>query len=382
MTRGLAMAIALLAGTAGAAGVSAAGASAAGTAAAAPPAIVLAVLPLENFSDAAAPSEQIHADLRAALAERGIALLEDASLQRFMGRHRVRYIGGIAVGLGKSLRAETGATAVLLTSIDLYAASDPPKLALTSRLVSIGDDTRILWMDSAARSGDQAPGFLGLGRIADPLVVRREVIGNIAVSLERGLAGLGSGGAKTRAAVRASRRFRPRATYRSTLSPSPVRRGARVALLPFSDDSATRHAGEIVSLQMVRSLLGGGVVEVVEPGVVREALLGARVIQDEGISTPQADLLKALLDVDVVVFGEVTEYIEPGPAAPEAEIAFAVRAIDTATRQVIWSSVSHGRGDRRVFFFGLGRVPTAHALAGKMTRGILDRIFITTETPS
>ncbi len=342
----------------------------------------IALLPLENLADAAAPVAEIRETLRHTLGDRGIALLDDVTLETFMRRHRMRYIGGLARDMGRALSTETGAQAVLVTSIDLYSEKDPPKLALTCRLVSAGDETRILWMESAGLAGDEAPGFLGLGRIEDPLIVRGTVTERIADSLARHLSGALDGEDIATSRARGARRFRPRSAFRSPVAPPSGSGPVRVAVLPFSDESATRHAGDVVTLQLLGSLVRSGGVEVLEPGVVREVLLTARLIQEEGPSIPQADLLRSLLQVDVVLFGEVSEYTETGPGAAEAEIDFSVRAIDTARRQVIWSSVSHARGDEGVFFFGLGRVPTAHALACEMARGVIGELLPALERTS
>jgi hypothetical protein len=149
----------------------------------------------------------------------------------------------------------------------------------------------------------------------------------------------------------------------------------RIAVLPFSNESTAARAGDILTLQIVRGLAESRGVDVVEPGIVREVLLNARLIQEEGLSIPQAELLRALLEVDVVLFGEVTEYVEAEGGGREPEVDFLVRAVDTARRQVIWSSTSHGRGDDGVFFFGLGSVPTAHRLASEMARALVETIL-------
>jgi hypothetical protein len=360
---------------AAAAALTAASASSTVAAPAAAAAGPIAVLPFDLLGDASAPVDRIRVTLWNALAERGVALLDDQTLLSFMRRHRMRYIGGLARDMGKAMQAETGAAAVLVSSIDLYAEKDPPRLALTCRLVSAGDTTRILWMDGAVLAGDETPGFLGLGRIDDPAVLRDRLADRLADSLARSLDGAATRRGAPPAGTRASRRFRPRSAYRSPDVPAVAGRPVRVAVLPFADESATPHAGDVLSLQVLRSLVQAGGVEVVEPGVVRDVLLGARLIQEAGPSIPQADLLRSLLEVDVVVFGEVTEYTETGNGAPEPEIDFTVRAIDTARRQVIWSSVSHARGDEGVVFFDRGRIPTARALADDMAGGLVGEIL-------
>ncbi len=335
----------------------------------------IAVLPFDTLGDAAAPVDRIRETLSNKLADRRVALLDDQTLLSFMRRHRMRYIGGLTQEMGRALQTETGALAVLVTSVDLYVEKDPPKLALTCRLVSAGDQARILWMEGAVLAGDEAPGFLGLGRIVDPAVVRERVTARLADSLARYLSGAQGRLESAPSRTRGARRFRPRSAYRSPEPPPAGSGPVRIAVLPFSDESTTRHAGEILSLQILGSLARAPGVEVVEPGIVREVLLNARLIQEEGPSMPQADLLRSLLNVDVVLFGEVTEYTETGAGAAEPEIDFSVRAIDTSRRQVIWSSVSHGRGDEGVVFFGLGRVPTAHALGREMASGLIGELL-------
>ena len=342
----------------------------------------IAVLPFEVLGDPAAPADAVRGSLMAKLGALEIATLDDEALERFMRDHRVRYVGGVSAGTGRALRDEVGAGAVLVTSVDLYSEKDPPRLALTSRLVSTGDRTRILWMDSAGMAGDEAPGFLGLGRIDDEATLRERVIGRLAGSLSRYMQGQDAGRPGAPARPRASRRYRPRIFSGSPVAMPPSAGPPRIAVLPFSDDGATPHAGDLIVLQVIRSLVDAGSAEVLEPGVVREVLLKARLIQEEGPSIPQAELLRALLEVDLVLYGQVTGYLEAGAANAEPEVEFSAQAIDTARRQVIWSSVSHGRGDDGVFFFDLGRVPTAHELASELARGCIERFLSSVERAS
>ena len=342
----------------------------------------IAVLPFEALSDSVAPVTAIREALLGSLAARRIALLDEEALETFMRHHRVRYIGGLALETGRAFRSETGAGAVLVTSVDLYAEKDPPRLALTSRLISTGDRARILWMDSARMAGNEAPGFLGLGRIDDQRALRDRVIDRLADSLARHLSRGEGRPAEAPDRARPPRRFRPRISSRSPGMPSGGDGPVRIAVLPFSDGSTTRHAGEILFLQVLRSLVEAGSAEVLEPGVVREVLLKARLVQEQGPSIPQADLLRALLEVDVVLFGEVTEYVEAGAGTAAPEIEFSVRGIDTARGQAIWSSVSHGRGDDGVFFFDMGRVETAHELASELARGVIERLLSPAEKTS
>ena len=62
-------------------------------------------------------------------------------------------VGGINGKLAVALQEETGADAILITSLDLFREANPPKAAVTSRLVSSGAEPRILWMDALKRNG-------------------------------------------------------------------------------------------------------------------------------------------------------------------------------------------------------------------------------------
>lgn len=330
----------------------------------------IAVLPLLNRTGEAVPVGRVRDALVARLADRGIPILDGAVLGSFMRRHRLRYTGGISRETAHQLRSETGARAVLITSLDLYQAGDPPKVGLTSRLVSTGEVPRVLWMDSAVETGDESPGILGLGLISDPEVVLDHVITELMDSLTTTVLQAAGGELSQRGAGKTAKRFRPKVAYASPEG-DPIRPPwGRIAVLPFANESTARYAGEMLGDQLVRHLAAAGG-EVVEPGVVRQAMLETRQIQIEGPSIPQVDVLRASLSVTAVIYGEVTEYREAGPGKPEPAVGFSLRAIDTASQQVVWSSVSHTEGHDGVFFFDVGEIATAYQLASELAQAIV-----------
>jgi hypothetical protein len=363
------------------------------TAAMPAPAGPIAVLPTQNLSGAEAPIDAIQAALRIALQDRGFDLLPEETLADFMSRQRLRDVGGLAAGMGQAIQAETGAMAVLVSSVDLFQQDETPSFALTARLVATGKEPRILWMDTAAATGDEKPGFLGLGRIADVGVLEGMVVATLGDSLQAALAP-GPPGASSDSVAR---RFRPRSLYRAPAdaplrAPEPVREPEtaaapetaapetaaaappaplRVAVLPFANDSAAKNAGDLVTLEMVRQVRLVPGVEAIEPGVVRDALLRAHLIQEEGLSLPQADLVRLLLEADLVLFGDVSVYVEAWAGDPEPEVDFSARVLSTRTRQVVCAALSHARGDDGTWFFGLRRVPTARTLAARLAHGFV-----------
>ena len=92
----------------------------------------------------------------------------------------------------------------------------------------------------------------------------------------------------------------------------------------------------------------------------------SRLIFDEGPSLPQADLLRSLVGVDMVITGTVTDYDDPVGEWSVPMVGFSARGIEPERRTVGWTSVSHSQGNNGVFFFDLGKVRTAYELASRM----------------
>ena len=298
------------------------------------------------------------------MAARGLEMLDDEVLTKFMRRHRMRYTAGLSPAMARTIGAETGSWAVLITSLDLYDQHQPPKVGLTSRLVTTEDPPRIVWMNSTARVGDQAPGGFEWGLIPELDVVQGRVLSELTASLA---------GERSVSSRKARRRFRPAAHYASPDFPIVRDSTARVAVLPFVNDSTRRYAGEILTDQLIGQLVEVGA-NVVEPGLVRQVMLESRQFYSEGPSVPETDLLRLHLSADVVVFGEVSRYDEKlGPQA--AQVEFLVRAIDTETGQLIWASSSFAGGNKGVYFFGAGRVHAAQSLATEMARALVDTVL-------
>jgi hypothetical protein len=331
----------------------------------------VAVFPPVNRSGKPVPLEDVRAALESSLAARGFAPLPQEELEAFFRKHRVRYTGGISSELAGAIGAETGIDGVVLTSVDDWETVEPPRVALTSRWVAAIPEAPVAWMGTSAHHGHEHPGAFGLGLVASHEVLLERASDAIARSLEAVGETVGEG---VRSSVPVP--FRPGSV---TIDPewagaTAAGRRLRVAVLPFVADTPRREVGEVIASQFVRWLLEAGGMDVLEPGLVREALLEARVIQEDGPSLPQVDALRALLDVDLVVSGRVTDF-EPMGSAPGSPFAgFSSRGIDARTRQVVFASFSFGRGDDRAGAFGAGRIRSSITLTSELVRGVVQAL--------
>jgi len=327
----------------------------------------IAVFPVENLSGSTAPLRVVRESLIGELRAKGFRILEEEALEKFMVRNRIRYASGIDDTTARALRKETGAEAVLITSVELYSDAIPPKVAISSRLVSTGEAPVILWADGVGMAGDDAPGILGLGLIEDPSFLLKKTLGTLVSSLERY-----SAKTEKQTHEKIDKKFEPRISYRSpALAPD---RKYTVAVIPFFNLSNRKNAGEVMVLQFIRNLQRSESFNVIEPGLIRKAFLTLRMIIEEGLSMADANILFASLNADVIITGKVVAYQDYEGSYGKPKVDFSVQFIGKETQKVLWSSVSHNEGDDGVFFFDWGRVNTAHAMASHMVMAVANTI--------
>ena len=331
---------------------------------------LIALLPVENLSGRPGPLKEIRQLLTEGLIRRGIAVLPERDLEGFMARKRMRYTGGINRELAQAFLQETGTKGVLITSLEYMSEGPPPKISLLVRLVSTGDQPAILWMKSLGMSGDDHPGILGLGLIWTPEEILRRAVGtaldSLALSIPAGM---------DRVAVRSVRggKFRPKRFFRSQELAFGGDRPVTVAVVPFMNIGTRKNAGSLMDLHFVDRLAQAVNVRVIEPGVVREEMLRLRIIMQDGLSDPQAGLLFSVLESDLLLSGLVAEYQDfEGGTGGQAKVAFSVQTFDMKSRRVVWSSRSYNRGDDGVFFFDVGEVKTAAAIASEMALAVVE----------
>jgi len=320
-----------------------------------------AVLPMVNMSGQRAPLKEMRQSLMRGLVAEGRVIFDDEDMERFMVRHRMRYMGGIDIVTAQALRKEAGVDAVLITTLEQYADTRPPAIALTARLVATGDMPIILWMETVGMSGEDVPGLLGLGLINDIARLQVKAFARLTGSLAKFLAG-GTGAESGRS----DRRFKPKTFYSSSF----IRPGRKytIAVAPFLNRSERNDADDFLALHVISQLTKVGIFEVIDPGAVREKLLFFRFVMQEGLSIRQADLIHNSLQADFILTGKVMEYQDVG-GTPQVE--FNVLVFERKNKKIVWTSWSANKGDDGVFFFDRGWIRTAAAIASKMTQAVV-----------
>jgi hypothetical protein len=331
----------------------------------APPRLVL--FPVQNLTGGTAPVKDLTAAFRAQLLTYGVVLVPDEVVLRTLAKHRIRYTGGVDRETAALLREEAGADGVIIPSLEAYQPALPFRMAMTTRVVTTDAEPAIFWISSFARSGFDAPGFLGMGIVPAMEILRDESLLQTAVDLSAALQA-----PRTPRPCPQVSEVRPNRAFRSPLLSDPARR--TVAVLPFLNQSGRRDAGEVMALRFVAPLVSSGTIQVVEPGVVRGELLSHRIGAAGGISLDDARVMLELVRADLVLSGTVRRFDDAAGTTGAPYVEFGSWMLDRRTAQLVWSSSTSGAGDDGVYFFGVGRVMTVGALACCMAKGAVTEI--------
>lgn len=328
---------------------------------------VFALFAVQNAAGASAPVRAIGDALESALVARGLQVVPRTHLAEVMARHRIRYEGGLDAATAQVLRSELGVVGVLVPTLEQYAPGPTPKAALAVRFVEASDRPVVLWADAVARSGDDAPGVLGLGLVTGEEELQQRVVDAVARSVHGYLTQQARG-----RACGDSGHLGPHRVFRAPVLDDVARR--TVAVLPFENRTRWDGADELVRGQFVAALARSGSFDVLDPGVVREELLRYRIVLERGVSIDRAMTLLDLLEADLLVAGDVQVYAAPaGPREPP-RVEFSAFAIDRGTGELVWSSTASADGDDWLHFFGVGRERTSSGLSCRMVRGMVDGI--------
>ncbi len=321
----------------------------------------LAIFPVENLSGTLAPIKEIRDAFAEGLKAGGFDVLDEETLRTFMAKYRIRYTGGTDSAISNAFKKEIQVDGVLIVTVELYSEENPPKISLISRLVTTGPEPLIAWTDTVGLAGDDAPGFLGLGLIRDPGVLMKK---GITVLLDS-LTGYLSGKNHRPSLSGAKKKFRPRIQYRSDLI-EPDKKYT-VAVLPFFNLSTRKNAGDLMVLHFIRALKAFENFNVIEFGLIRQDLLEFRIVMQEGVSLADANAIWSASSADLVVSGTVIDYEDYQGIWGKPRVQFSAQILERKSQEVVWSSESYNGGDDEVYFFDIGRVNTASAMASQMT---------------
>ena len=328
-------------------------------------ALRVVVFPMDNLSGAFVPVKDIRKAWVRKLEGTGLHIIDDDILEYTLTKHRIRFVGGVDTTTARAFREEAKADAIFITSLEYYSEIYPPKIALISRLVTTEERPKIIWMESVGLAGDDSPGILGLGLIRDFNTLQDKALQRLADSFALWQRDNG----QLCDADSVEGKYKPKEFY--SASPLDPAKKTSIAVVPLYNESMRKRGGEIAQLHFTRQLKCMANIDPVEPGLIREKMLGIRMIMIEGVSIRDVDVLTYVLESDFVLSGTVFDYQDPQGGSGTPKIDFSALLINKSDRKVVWLSKSYNKGDDGVFFYDVGRENNANVMAEDMVNSVV-----------
>src|SRR4030042_2176413 len=126
--------------------------------------IKIAIFPFENLTDNNDALTEIMPVLKSQLEGKGIEIVDEDILNKFLLKERVRSTGYISKELAQKIGKELNVTGIFLGSIDSLRPGKNPRVGLSARLINSSDGS-IIWANHASATGDDFTTILGLGTV-------------------------------------------------------------------------------------------------------------------------------------------------------------------------------------------------------------------------
>ena len=123
---------------------------------------------------------------------------------------------------------------------------------------------------------------------------------------------------------------------------------AKIAVLPFENQTAASHAGSVVSNLMVSELVATGRIGVLDPSEAADRLHRESLDPGDPTRLPSAQRLGHILNVSHVLQGSVTEYRYKPGISETPVVGVTARVVDAVSGDVVWTA-SHARSGSNVF---------------------------------
>ncbi len=300
---------------------------------------IVAIFPFENLSEDKNALASIMPVLKSRLEAKGLEMLNEDTLNRFLLKERVRSTGYISSDIARKLKEELNVNAILVGSINSFSPKQNPVVGLSARLINSSDDA-ILWANHASAMGDDFTKILGLGRILTIDRLTTKVIDKLLES------------------------------FSITPHFKEIESTYRIAVMPFQNKSKIRDAGMIATYMFIVELFKNRGFVPVEYGEVRRQVVDLRVRGKGELDLRNTEAISKSLGVDGIIVGTVELYKEKeGTLPPEAVIS--ARLIDARNERILWYDSYQLSGDDGIIIFDFGKIRSAESVAYKIVSNLV-----------
>lgn len=302
----------------------------------------VAIFPFENLSEDKNALASVTPVLRNRVEAKGLEMLNEDALNRFLLKERIRSTGYISSDIARKLREELNVNAILVGSINSFSSGENPEVGLSARLISSSDGA-ILWANHASATGEDFTKILGLGRIRTVERLTSKVIDKLLES------------------------------FSITPPYKEIESTYRIAVMPFQNKSKIRDAGMIAAYMFIVELFKNKGFVPVEYGEVRRSVVDLRVRGKGELDLKNTEAISKSLGIDGIIVGTVELYKEEeGTLPPEAVIS--ARLIDARKERILWYDSYQLNGDDGIIILDFGKIRSlenvAYKVISKLVKGM------------
>jgi hypothetical protein len=267
-------------------------------------------------------------------------------LRPVLREHRVRVVGEIGRTGMDVIATETGARLAIVGSIDIYEPDRSFEILISARLVDL-QTSEVLTAVSAGKTVQETEKVFGRGRAETIEAVIAPVVEEFMARMGPWLRG-----------ERPARR-----QHRSC---------GRIALVPLDDYSERRNGAEVLLNLMISELVSREW-HVIEPGVLREMLLGEQKTARGGITDEVLGMVRDQLGVCFVVTGELEFFTitTSGIHVSVPRLGYGLRLIDARSLRLLASIDLDRDGSEGETLFAHGREYSMARLARTSLRDVV-----------
>jgi hypothetical protein len=282
--------------------------------------------------------DQVTMLLADSLDARGVLTYTDADLRPTLRKHRIRSSHGVDGKGAVSLAAETGATHLLLVTIETWRSDPVLEIGLTARVLLPGEPV-IQDAFGVAATGWDKPGFFEQGVVASLDTLAAQLVGELIRELD---------------------------FPETALSESA---GPLLAVVPLDYPDYASGAPAAASTWLLTTLVEQGY-RVLSAGELHSRLLDMSRAPRGSIDLQAAEMLHRDLGVDLILTGSVDQWqqLDGNVTVAAPELIWSLRALDPATLKLVATYAVDLHGNERETLLGYGRVLAIGNLARLASR--------------
>ena len=303
----------------------------------------IALFPFENLTDDNSALIEIMSVVKGRLEKRGLEIVDDDTLNKFLLKERVRSTGYVSRDIAQKLEKELNVNAILVGSITSYYNIKNPQVGVLARLVDSTNGV-ILWANQASATGEDYTKILGLGTVKTmdrliPIVVDRLLD-----------------------------------SFSSETPPKAKELTHRIAVMPFQNKSKHKDAGMVVTYMFLIGLYKNAGYEPIEYGDIRRLTVDFRIKHRGELDYKNIGGMSEALGVDGIVVGTVELFYDGLDTSLPPEVAISARLISAHKDRILWSDSVQLNGDEDIIALDWGRIRAIDSVAYKVVKELIQKM--------